>query len=85
MNQQSITTPDQTVTLQYTLPYIIYNLIYFHNYYIIGIPVYSINFEFTFYCSISFDVFHHYTIRLYYITPTFKKNIYMILSCMATM
>ena len=74
MNQQSITTPDQTVTLMYTLLYIIYNLICFHNYSIIGIPVYYINFEFTFYGSISFAVFHYYTTLLYYITPTFRKK-----------
>ena len=39
MNQQSITTPDKTVLLKYTLPYILYNLICFYKYIIF---IYSI-------------------------------------------
>ena len=67
MNQQSITTPDKTVLLMYTLPYIIYNLICFYKYTIfiyILLPYYIINFEFT--SSFAGSVYHLLYIFQYY-------------------
>ena len=57
MNQQSITTPEKTVLLKYTPPYIIYNLICFYKYiiFIYSILPYYINFEFTSFAS---SVYH---------------------------
>ena len=83
MNRQSITTPDQTVTLKYTQSYIIYNLICFHNY-IIAILPYYINFEFTFWFCIICCIPLYTTPILYY--SYFQiKYINMILSRMASM
>ena len=73
MNQNKLSTSDQTVTLNYTLLYIIYNLICFPHY-VIGIlsriNIYILNLPFAQFCIICccIPLYTIIIILLYYIT-----------------
>ena len=75
MNQQSITTPaNKTVSLKYTLPYIIYNLTYFNKYiifiyshtiYILNLPLLLVPYHLLYSNTITPTYYSYFQIRIH--------------------